>query len=346
MSIDKRSNSKISNEDKSMIYIDESRIDRYQILGLLETGGFSSVWKAVDTQTNEEVALQIISKIKMKRKIPIFLKTLRIMTAIDSPYITKLKERMFDSKKLYVIWDYIKGGELKAERFLRMDLDEREKAVKFVGAQMVLILKKLRQFGIVHRDIKPENILITEKGYIKIIDFNLSVPSHNIVLWSGTPEYLAPEILMKTYQNHAVDLWCTGALLYELFTGYCVLDKSDSKKEIKTMSMYKIDLDKIYDDHLRDFIGSLLVFNPKDRLGYYSVEELKKHEMFEGMNWELLESQTVVNPYNLYTREISFEKKTNNSIMIYKKDTFYTTHDDTLIDENFRRINANKHHSY
>lgn len=142
------------------------------------------------------------------------------------PFITNLLASFSDRESLYLLLDYVPGGELFSylRKFRRFD----EKMARFYAAEIVLVLEYLheQQGGVAYRDLKPENLLLDEEGHIKLVDFGFAKrlggqdgASETYTL-CGTPEYLAPEVIHNKGHTTAVDWWALGILIYEFLTGY------------------------------------------------------------------------------------------------------------------------------
>lgn len=142
------------------------------------------------------------------------------------PFITNLLASFSDRDSLYLLLDYVPGGELFSylRKFRRFD----EKMARFYAAEIVLVLEYLheQQGGVAYRDLKPENLLLDEEGHIKLVDFGFAKrlggrdgASETYTL-CGTPEYLAPEVIHNKGHTTAVDWWALGILIYEFLTGY------------------------------------------------------------------------------------------------------------------------------
>lgn len=142
------------------------------------------------------------------------------------PFITNLLTSFSDSDFLYLLLDYVPGGELFSylRKFRRFD----EGMARFYAAEIVLVLEYLheKQGGVAYRDLKPENLLLDAEGHIKLVDFGFAKrlggrdSSTETYTLCGTPEYLAPEVIHNKGHTTAVDWWALGILIYEFLTGY------------------------------------------------------------------------------------------------------------------------------
>lgn len=142
------------------------------------------------------------------------------------PYITNLLASFSDRDFLYLLLDYVPGGELFSylRKFRRFD----ENMARFYAAEIVLVLEYLheQQGGVAYRDLKPENLLLDAEGHIRLVDFGFAKRLGNkegateTYTLCGTPEYLAPEVIHNKGHTTAVDWWALGILIYEFLTGY------------------------------------------------------------------------------------------------------------------------------
>ena len=186
-------------------------IEDFTIIKVVGKGSYGKV--LLVKKNNEETiyAMKIMKKISMVKKNQVdHIKTeRRILELIDHPFINKLKYAFQTEQKLYLVTDYCPGGEL----FFHIQRVERfnEEAAKFYAGQIILAVEHLHKNNIIYRDLKPENVLIDRKGFIKITDFGLSkeniVDNKSAKSFCGTPEYLAPEIILNKGHGKPVDWW-------------------------------------------------------------------------------------------------------------------------------------------
>lgn len=195
-------------------------------------------------------------------------------------------------QRLYFVMPFIKGGELykvfKAQKRLS------EEVVKFYAAQICMAVGYLHSKGIMHRDLKLENILVDETGYLKIIDYGLAKTlqeNQTSKTFCGTPEYLAPEMVLHQGHDFSVDWWALGILIYEMLIGVTpfynkerkllLLKIRQSKVVFPDKRKYKIE----YSEDFVDLVLKLLNKDKKDRLGSANdAEEILKHPFFASLN--------------------------------------------------------------
>ena len=265
----------------------------FEHLKLLGRGSFGEVL-LVRLKANKKLyAMKILDKNMLKqRKQQIHTKTERdLMVKINCPFIVNIKSAFQDEFKLYIVSEFLQGGDLFFHLHEKKNTVFPEEKAKFYVMELVIALDFLHKNNMVYRDLKPENILLDSQGHIKLTDFGLSKIFENendkAFTVCGTPQYLAPEILLKKGYDKSVDWWSLGCVLYEML--YCRLPFKFKKGQKISLSIYKeeIPFDKKISEDAKDFISNLLIFEPKSRLGYGTngAENIKNHKFFKGINW-------------------------------------------------------------
>lgn len=200
----------------------------FDLLKILGRGSFGKVMlvKKRDDPEGKLYAMKTLRKAELvKRNQVAHTSTERfILQHISSPFLVCLFYAFQSTDKLYMVLDYIPGGEL----FFWLKKEKRfsESRCRLYTAEIILAIEALHSNNIVYRDLKPENIMLCAKGHIKLTDFGLaksnifsSGPEEGTKTFCGTPEYLAPEIIENKGHGKAVDWWALGTLLYEMLTG-------------------------------------------------------------------------------------------------------------------------------
>ena len=265
----------------------------FEHLKLLGRGSFGEVL-LVRLKANKKLyAMKILDKnILKQRKQQIHTKTERdLMVKINCPFIVNIKSAFQDEFKLYIVSEFLQGGDLFFHLHEKKNTVFPEEKAKFYVMELVIALDFLHKNNMVYRDLKPENILLDSQGHIKLTDFGLSKIFENendkAFTVCGTPQYLAPEILLKKGYDKSVDWWSLGCVLYEML--YCRLPFKFKKGQKISLSIYKeeIPFDKKISEDAKDFISNLLIFEPNSRLGYGTngAENIKNHKFFKGINW-------------------------------------------------------------
>lgn len=231
-----------------------------------------------------------------------------ILSQQKHPFIVDLKFAFQTSNKIYLIMEYISGGELF--KLLRKVKRFSQEAAKFYISETLLAIEFLhRKMNIIYRDIKPENILLTDKGHVKITDFGLSKKNdgkaYTIV---GTIEYLAPEVLTEAGHSIAVDYWGLGILLFEMLAGYPPFTaKNRNFDEIEKLIIQN---KPVFPDYFSkesvDLIKKLTDSDPEKRLGVISINDIKDHSFFKGVNWSNLLNLKITPPYNIKNNLLNY----------------------------------------
>ena len=272
----------------------------FQMIKLLGKGAFGKVVLVYNEELKKYFAMKTLKKayIKKYQQTKHTKEERKILEKIDYPFIAKLYYAFQNDKKLFMITEYMPGGEM----FYHLHLNDHfsEYRAKFYIAELVLAIDHLHKNNILYRDLKPENILLDELGHIKLTDFGLSKIMNNIekektYTVCGTPIYVAPEVLTQQGYNKLVDWWSLGVLLYEFLAGYSPYKEAKYKIDIK---IYKKDLeqDPLISDIAFDLIKKLCTFEPSKRLGK-NVEEIKTHQFFKDIDWVKLEKKEITPPY-------------------------------------------------
>ncbi|KAF3921151.1 hypothetical protein ABW21_db0201636 [Orbilia brochopaga] len=279
----------------------------FQILRLIGRGTFGQVYQVRKKDTNRIYAMKVLSKkvIVQKKEVAhtIGERNILVRTATtDSPFIVGLKFSFQTPTDLFLVTDYMSGGEL----FWHLQQEGRfsEERAKFYIAELILALEHLHRHDIVYRDLKPENILLDANGHIALCDFGLSKSNlrknETTNTFCGTTEYLAPEVLLDELgYTKMVDFWSLGVLVFEMCCGWSPFFAEDTQQMYKNIAFGKVRFPK---DALslegRNFVKGLLNRNPKHRLGAHrDAAELKEHAFFADVDWEALRQKRSIPPF-------------------------------------------------
>ncbi|SCV67196.1 BQ2448_5842 [Microbotryum intermedium] len=219
------------------------------------------------------------------------------LAQVSHPFIVNLFCTFQDEQNLYLLLEYVQGGELFSHlrRAGRFSAD----VARFYAANLILALEYLHKKDIIYRDLKPENLLIDSTGYLKITDFGFAkhVRDRTYTL-CGTPEYLAPEIIMATGHGQAADWWALGVLIFELLTGYPPFFADNPLETYERILQNKFSFPAHIDRNARDLIKHLLTPDLSKRLGNLvdGASDVKRHPWFEGVDWDAVETKQIRAP--------------------------------------------------
>ena len=283
------------------------RPEDFEILKLIGKGTFGQVFQVRKRDNQRIYAMKVLSKkvIVQKKEIQhtIGERNILVRTATtESPFIVGLKFSFQTAADLYLVTDYMSGGEL----FWHLQKEGRfvEERAKFYIAELILALRHLHQHDIVYRDLKPENILLDANGHIALCDFGLSkanlAKNDTTNTFCGTTEYLAPEVLLDEQgYTKMVDFWSLGVLVFEMCCGWSPFYAEDTQQMYKNIAFGKVRFPR---DALsaegRNFVKGLLNRNPAHRLGAKAdAEELMAHPFFADVDWNALSKKLTQPPF-------------------------------------------------
>jgi serine/threonine protein kinase len=222
-----------------------------------------------------------------------------ILQKLKYPFLCELIFCFQNIDHIYFIMPFLSGGEL-FQHFKKFQNFDEEK-VRFYGAQIALALDFLHKNDIIYRDLKPENILMDENGYLKLINFGMATKLKKInKSLSGTPEYIAPEIIKGEGIYKSSDWWSFGILLYEMLCGLPPFYDENMEKMYEMIKNESITFPNKYNlsDDAKDIIKKLLNKNPNERLGNKNeIDEIKTHPFFSTIDFELIENKKIPAPF-------------------------------------------------
>uniref|UniRef100_A0A8C4RCM5 cGMP-dependent protein kinase n=1 Tax=Erpetoichthys calabaricus TaxID=27687 RepID=A0A8C4RCM5_ERPCA len=223
----------------------------------------------------------------------------RIMQEAHCDFIVRLYCTFRDSKYLYMLMEVCLGGELWTLLRDRGSFDEA--TTRFYTACVVEALAYLHCRGIIYRDLKPENILLDHCGYAKLVDFGFAKQiGFGKKTWTfcGTPEYVAPEIILNKGHDVSADYWSLGILIFELLSGSPPFSGPDPMKTYNVIlrGIDMVEFPKKITKNSANLIKKLCRDNPSERLGNQKsgLRDIQKHKWFEGFNWEGLRKKTLL----------------------------------------------------
>lgn len=268
--------------------------DHYRIGKVLGSGAFGEVRLCLHKDTQTQRAVKVLRKNLLDDKEMDMLKNeIAILKDMDHPNIVTMYEFLEDEKRIYIVTEICKGGELFDEILNRSKFDEKDAAV--VMRQLLSAINYCHKKSVVHRDLKPENMLLEhdkDLEKLKIVDFGTSLtfdPDRALDEKLGTAYYIAPEVIKKSY-NEKCDLWSCGVIMYILLSGEPPFNdpKADNEAIMKKVEKGKYDITKgvwkTVSKEAKDLIKKLLTFKPEDRI---SAEEALKHTWLSELKVEV-----------------------------------------------------------
>ncbi|XP_057758496.1 probable serine/threonine protein kinase IREH1 [Arachis stenosperma] len=308
---------------------DRTSIDDFEIIKPISRGAFGRVFLAKKRTTGDLFAIKVLKKADMIRKnaVESILAERDILITVRNPFVVRFFYSFTCRENLYLVMEYLNGGDLYSLLRNLGCLDEEVARVYI--AEVVLALEYLHSLRVVHRDLKPDNLLIAHDGHIKLTDFglskvglinstddlsgpavsgtsllgedepNMSTSEHQRELRKkrsavGTPDYLAPEILLGTGHGYTADWWSVGVILFELLVGLPPFNAEHPQTIFDNILNRKIPWPAVPEEmspEAQDLIDRLLTEDPNQRLGARGASEVKEHVFFKDINWDTLARQ-------------------------------------------------------
>ncbi|PIA16126.1 Pkinase-domain-containing protein [Coemansia reversa NRRL 1564] len=272
-------------------------VEDFSVLHLIGKGGYGKVYLVRHKLTGRHYAMKVLRKASIllqRRQIGFTMTERTILSKVQHPFIVKLYYAFQSNSKLYLIMEYVAGGEL----FTHM-ANERifsEDQATFYAAELVLAISHLHRLGIMFRDIKPENCLLNRNGHLVLTDFGLSKTAlggdGRASTFCGTPAYMAPEILNSSPSyDFSVDWWSLGVLIYEMLIGSVPFKGKAPMQVAKNIAKMKVNYPNYMTPDAKDLIRRLLRKTPAQRISYGAkgVENIKSHRFFRKIDWTRLE---------------------------------------------------------
>ena len=279
-------------------------------------GGFGRVWRVELNRTHTLFAMKEMSKARVlsKKSVNSVLNERKLLGSLKHEFIVNMQYAFQDKDNLYLVMDLLTGGDLryhlgKLRRF-------SEEQTRFFVACVVLGLEFLHKNGIIHRDIKPENLVMDAGGYVRITDFGIArvwTPD-NSKDTSGTPGYMAPEVMCRQNHGVAVDYFALGVLCYEFMTGRRPY-QGKTRKDIRDLvlahqvQLSRSDIPPNWSPESGDFINKLIQRKPCNRLGVNGPQEVKTHPWLQSFPWEKLQAKELQAPFRPSSTEDNFDAR-------------------------------------
>lgn len=270
------------------------KIEDFELLKVVGKGSFGKVMQVRKKDTNRIYALKTIRKahIISRSEVAHTLAERSVLAQINNPFIVPLKFTFQSPEKLYFVLAFVNGGELfhHLQKEQRFDVNRS----RFYTAELLCALECLHGFNVIYRDLKPENILLDYQGHIALCDFGLCKldmkDEDRTNTFCGTPEYLAPELLMGNGYNKTVDWWTLGVLLYEMLTGLPPFYDENTNEMYRKILSEPLHFPgpEVVPPAAKDLLTKLLNRDPQQRLGANGAAEIKAHPFFHAIDWRKL----------------------------------------------------------
>ena len=295
---------------------EKQSIRDYESLAIIGRGAFGEVHVCREKKTGKIYAIKKIKKyiLVIKNQIRHVLNEQIIMSKASSPWIVDLKASFQEDEYLYLVMEYLPGGDLMNLLIQKDILTEKE--AKFYISELILAIESIHNLDCIHRDIKPDNILIDKNGHIKLSDFGLAKISDKLYEKEdekyknflqnknseknhkmthnknfscvGTAYYVAPEVLKKKGYDKDIDWWSVGIIFFEMLVGYAPFCSKETTevcyKVLNWKDFLQIPKKIKISEEAKDLIYKL-INNSDDRLGKNGSDEIKRHPFFKDVNW-------------------------------------------------------------
>nr|XP_045751783.1 microtubule-associated serine/threonine-protein kinase 4 isoform X4 [Mirounga angustirostris] len=300
----------VSSSNASLKLQRKPRESDFETIKLISNGAYGAVYFVRHKESRQRFAMKKINKqnLILRNQIQQAFVERDILTFAENPFVVSMYCSFETRRHLCMVMEYVEGGDcatlMKNMGPLPVDM------ARMYFAETVLALEYLHNYGIVHRDLKPDNLLVTSMGHIKLTDFGLSkvgLMSMTTNLYEGhiekdarefldkqvcgTPEYIAPEVILRQGYGKPVDWWAMGIILYEFLVG-CVPFFGDTPEElfgqVISDEINWPEKDEAPPPDAQDLITLLLRQNPLERLGTGGAYEVKQHRFFRSLDWNSL----------------------------------------------------------
>ncbi|XP_057533874.1 CBL-interacting serine/threonine-protein kinase 8-like [Amaranthus tricolor] len=259
------------------------KVGKYEIGRTIGQGTYAKVKFAQNIETGESVALKVLdrSTICSKKMVEQIKREITILKTVRHPHVVRLYEVLASRTKIYIILEYITGGELFDKIAKRRRMSEVQARKYF--QQLIDGIDFCHSKGVYHRDLKPENLLLDSQGNLKISDFGLSAqPPEGVTILKttcGTPNYVAPEVLShRGYDGALADIWSCGVILYVLLAGYLPFDDLDLTTLYSKIEGGDYSIPSWFSVGAKSLIKRILDPNPQTRI---RTEDIKNDEWFK-----------------------------------------------------------------
>ena len=296
---------------------DTRDVSQLKVTKSLGSGAFGTAWLAVHQQTKRAYALKVLNKSTVKRQnwTSVVVREKNILAGLPShPCVIAMYNSFQSPSQLFILMELATGGELFSllEKFERFQPTQ----ARFYAACVVLAIGHLHKHGVVFRDLKPENLLLTENGYLKLIDMGFAKQlgrGEKTYTLCGTPYYLAPEMILHRGHGFPLDWWCVGVLTYEMIQGEPPFTGTSEMEVYGKVTRMQYSCGRRFPDGAADFIIKMLKKEPEGRLGNLrnGVDDIMAHPWFYNQSWEQIAETSFPAPYRPMSCDMQPPKGSN-----------------------------------
>ncbi|CAD7091061.1 unnamed protein product [Hermetia illucens] len=273
------------------------------------SGAFGKVYVAKYLPSDEIVAIKALEKRYLVETghVTHSKQEVKALNCVQFEFVINLVNFFMDNVYIYLVLPFVSGGEMFFHLATKRKFDEH--LAKFYASQVVLAFQYLHGIGLVYRDLKPENIMLCADGYIKLTDFGFckKINGKRTYTMLGTPQYLAPEIVLSQGYGYAADWWAFGILIYEMSAGFPPFMGTDAAV-LEKIPKGKYAFPLHFSSGLKDLIQKLMVYKPSERYGVLKdgANDIKLHEWFKDLDWDGVLFKRVKPPYKPTTEGPSY----------------------------------------
>ncbi|XP_042259167.1 protein kinase C theta type [Thunnus thynnus] len=275
-------------------------IEDFALHKMLGKGSFGKVFLAELKKSGQFFAVKALKKdvVLMDDDVECTMVERRVLSlAWENPFLTHLYCTFQTKENLFFVMEYLNGGDLMFHIQNCHKFDSHRST--FYAAEIICGLQFLHSKGIIYRDLKLDNVLLDSEGHIKIADFGMCKENMQLDLrtstFCGTPDYIAPEILLGQKYNSSVDWWSFGVLLYEMLIGQSPFHGRDEEELFQSIRTDNPVYPRWLTKDAKDILVKLFVREPEERLGVRG--NIRQHGFFSSTDWNALEQRQVVPPF-------------------------------------------------
>lgn len=336
--------SSLSSNDASAVKAKIPTLEDFQFIAVLGKGNFGKVMLSEEKATRKLWAIKVLKKefILQNDEIESTKSEKRVFVTINKarhPFLVGLHSCFQTETRIYFVMEYISGGDL----MLHIQRQQfSEKRAKFYAVEVLLALEYFHQNGVVYRDLKLDNILLTLDGHVKVADYGLCKEDmgygNTTNTFCGTPEFMAPEILLERDYDRSVDWWAFGVLIYEMLLGQSPFKGTNEEEIFQAIIEEEVLYPVNMNEDAVSILQQLLTKEPSKRLGssINDAADIKAHPYFRGVNWDDFLQKKVPPPFipviqhekdvsnfdEEFTRELPVLTPINSQLSVVDQDEF------------------------